>query len=113
MLELDITHMVEKDGDEMPLLSGSVAELGPNAGILTWENSKRYAEAHPLLNTPEQIEEAKDYFKGFGAGLERRSPVGLTPKYRPWSCSTSLRVFARWNTSIPTRRSREPLSKAP
>ena len=67
MLELDITHMVEKDGDEMPLLSGSVAELGPNAGILTWENSKRYAEAHPLLNTPEQIEEAKDYFKGFGA----------------------------------------------
>ena len=29
MLELDITHMVEKDGDEMPLLSGSVAELGP------------------------------------------------------------------------------------
>ena len=67
MLELDITHMVEKDGDEMPLLSGSVAELGPNAKILTWENSKRYAEAYPLLKTPEQIEEAKDYFKQFGA----------------------------------------------
>ena len=57
----------------MPLLSGSVAELGPNAGILTWENSKRYAEAHPLLKTPEQIEEAKDYFKGFRAGLKRQS----------------------------------------
>ena len=67
MLELDITHMVEVDGEEMPLLSGSVAELGPNAAILTWDNSKRYAEAHPLLSTPEQIEEAKDYFQGFGA----------------------------------------------
>ena len=70
MLELDITHMVEKDGDEMPLLSGSVAELGPNAGILTWGSSKRYAEAHPLLTTPEQIQEAKDYFKEFGAWSE-------------------------------------------
>jgi len=67
MLELDITHMVEEDGDEMPLLSGSVAELGPNAGTLTWDNSKRYADAHPLLKTPEQIQEAKDYLKGFGA----------------------------------------------
>jgi hypothetical protein len=67
MLELDITHMVEEDGDEMPLLSGSVAELGPNARTLTWDNSKRYAEAHPLLKTPEQIQEAKDYLKRFGA----------------------------------------------
>ena len=67
MLELDITHMVEEDGDEMPLLSGSVAELGPNAATLTWDNSKRYAEAHPLLKTPEQIQEAKDYLRGFGA----------------------------------------------
>jgi hypothetical protein len=72
MLELEITHMVEKDGDEMPLLSGSVAELGPNAGILTWGNSKRYAEAHPLLTTPEQIQEAKDYFKEFGAWSEEK-----------------------------------------
>ena len=34
----------------MPLLSGSVAELGPNARTLTWDNSKRYAEAYAELS---------------------------------------------------------------
>ena len=66
MLELDVTHMV-RDADEMPLLSGSVAELGDRAGAITWENSMRYAAKHPLLHTAEDFVEARDYFREFGA----------------------------------------------
>jgi hypothetical protein len=50
----------------MYLLSGSVAELGTRAGALTWENSQRYAKDAPLLK-PMQIEEARDYFRSYGA----------------------------------------------
>lgn len=65
MFELDVTHMVE-DADTMPLLSGSCAELGDNAGRLTWRNSCEYAARRPLL-TAEQLDEARDYFRDFGA----------------------------------------------
>lgn len=65
-MEINITHMVN-DADEMPMLSGSAFELGDNAGTLTWNNSQDYAKAHPLLSTPEQIQEAREYFREFGA----------------------------------------------
>lgn len=38
-MELDITHMIT-DADDMPMLSGSRAELGQDAGSITWNNSK-------------------------------------------------------------------------
>lgn len=65
-MELDITHMIIGD-DDMGLLSGSVFELGDNAGKITWSNSMQYATEHPLVSTPEDIEEVRDYFKQFGA----------------------------------------------
>jgi hypothetical protein len=64
-MELKITHMM-KDADEMCFLSGSIAELGDNAGNLTWENSQRYAKEHALLSA-EQIEEVRNYFQSYGA----------------------------------------------
>lgn len=66
MLELNVTHMIQ-DADEMPLLSGSVAELGNSAGRLTWNNSLVYSYQRPLLSTPDEIKEARDYFAEFGA----------------------------------------------
>jgi hypothetical protein len=65
MLEIDVTHMIA-DADDMPLLSGSVFELGDNAGAITWRNSVAYAEKQPLLQE-DQIEEARDYFASYGA----------------------------------------------
>ena len=65
-MELDITEMMA-DCDYMPMLSGSCLELGDNAGAITWNNSKAYAEKHPLLHTPEAISEARDYFLALGA----------------------------------------------
>ena len=64
-MEIDITaFMANEDAYEF---SGSIAERGPNAGPQTWANAKECAARAPLLATPEQIEEARDYFKEFGA----------------------------------------------
>lgn len=65
-MELDITHMMD-DADEMPMLSGSVAELGQDAGRITWRNSLAYAAKHPLLVDADAMEKAREYFAGYGA----------------------------------------------
>lgn len=65
-MEIDVTHMVE-DADEMPGLSGSIAELGKDAGPTTWKNSCAYGEQHPLLTTDEERDEARRHFQGYGA----------------------------------------------
>jgi hypothetical protein len=69
MMELDVTHMVE-DEDEMPMLSGSQAELGKDAGKITWRNSQDYARRHPLLKTDEHRDAARRHFKAYGAWSE-------------------------------------------
>lgn len=68
-MELDITHMMD---DDMFELSGSIAERGANAGAETWANSIEYAKAHPLLKDDEEREEARRFFKGFGAWDEEK-----------------------------------------
>ena len=65
-MEIDITHMVD-GADDMPTLSGSQAELGPDAGKITWNNSKAYAAEHLLLTDDTMRDNARRYFKGFGA----------------------------------------------
>jgi hypothetical protein len=65
-MELDVTHMV-KASDEMPMLSGSIAELGQNAGSFTWNNSVEYGRHNPLLSDETALDAARDFFKGFGA----------------------------------------------
>lgn len=66
MCEIDITHMVE-DADRMPMLSGSVAELGTNAGRVTWNNSVAYGSERPLLTDEDEKDAARDHFAGYGA----------------------------------------------
>lgn len=68
-MEIDVTHMVE-DADEMPKLSGSVAELGQDAGHFTWRNSCDYGEEHPLLTTDDQRDAARKHFREYGAWSE-------------------------------------------
>ena len=65
-MEIDVTHMVE-DEDQMPMLSGSIAELGADAGPRTWRNSVAYGAAHPLLKTDEERDAARKHFYGYGA----------------------------------------------
>ena len=62
MLEIDVSFLLETDASNF---SASQAELGPNAGKITWANA---CEACRLINlTPEEILEAKEYIKTWGA----------------------------------------------
>lgn len=64
-MELDITAFVAEA--EPFNFSASMAEMGQNAGRITWANAKEEAERTPLLTTIDQIEAAKEYFGDFGA----------------------------------------------
>lgn len=62
MLEIDVSFLLETEASQF---SASQAELGPNAGRITWANA---CEACHLINlTPEEILEAKEYIKTWGA----------------------------------------------
>src|SRR4051812_6244905 len=63
-MELDVTRLIrEADCFEF---SASRAERGDHAGRETWQNAKEEASESPLLSA-DQIDEARDYFRGFGA----------------------------------------------
>ena len=64
-MELDITHLVARKAD-MIHYSASIAELGENAGKVTWENALDCASESPLV-PPEGEAEARDYIREFGA----------------------------------------------
>jgi len=70
-MELIVTCMFE-DIDLMPTLCGSCAELGPDAGRITWENSKAYSKRHPLLLSRAEIELAREYFSDYGAWTDEQ-----------------------------------------
>jgi hypothetical protein len=68
-MELDITHMID-DADEMPTLSGSIAELGNEASRLTWTNSMAYGQSQPLLHTDDERDAARAHFREYGTWSE-------------------------------------------
>lgn len=62
MLEIDVSFLLETEASQF---SASQMELGPNVGKITWANA---CEACHLINlTPEEILEAKEYIKTWGA----------------------------------------------
>lgn len=64
-MEIDITAFAH---DEDPWdYSASVAERGEFAGRDTWTDAGAFAAREPWLTEPDQIEEAKAYFAGYGA----------------------------------------------
>ena len=48
------------------LYSASAAELGENAGKITWNNSRNYADKHRMLVTDEQLEAFRSFVKDTG-----------------------------------------------
>ena len=68
-MELDITDFF-LGCDDPQQYSASVAEYGARAMQLTWDNARRDADAHPLLQTTEEIAAAQKYFASMGAWSE-------------------------------------------
>lgn len=68
-MELDVTRMMDAIDDSPPLV-GSIAQYGPNAARMTWDNSKAFAAQHALLQTDEERDEARAHFRSYGAWSE-------------------------------------------
>jgi hypothetical protein len=70
-MELNVTHIVAAHLNGNPpacICSGSRAELGDNAGALTWNNSRNLGASLPdFLTTEEEKQEVRDHFKSYGA----------------------------------------------
>jgi hypothetical protein len=64
-MEIDISAFLA--GNDAFNYSASAAEMGANAGPITWCNAKAEAGRAPLLTTSEQIAEAKEWLGEFGA----------------------------------------------
>jgi hypothetical protein len=65
-MELNVTHMIDSVNDSPPLV-GSIAQYGPNAARMTWDNSKAFGRAHPLLKTDAERDAARAHFRSYGA----------------------------------------------
>jgi len=79
-MEIEVTKLMNEPAI-LPTLSGSVAELGPNAADITWTNAFRFAEANQMVVTDDALLELVDYFLGFGAWdrgeLEMLGTIGM------------------------------------
>lgn len=65
---LDITDLLTDF--EPRYYSASVAELGQDAGAITWQNAVDRAETVNLLDTEEKVDAFKAFISGFGAWTE-------------------------------------------
>jgi hypothetical protein len=66
MLELNITKYFENGANDPYYMSGSVANLGSNAGKLTWNNSLDASDGE-LLTSEEACQDTRDWIRSFGA----------------------------------------------
>ena len=69
MIDIDITHFVTNTHPRD--YSASVAEIGANAGRITWNNAVEDAPDYNLLDTDDKREEFRTHVKGFGAWSEK------------------------------------------
>lgn len=79
-MEIDITAFVDTETPEF--YSASQAEMGPDAGKLTWAASMEAAEriSPPMLDTEDKLDEARDYFGAMGA-WDRAEIAAWTPQH--------------------------------
>lgn len=63
MCEIDVTPIMTED---CSVLSASQAELGPEAGKITWDNCLALSERLPLI-TDTNRDDVRDHFADYGA----------------------------------------------
>jgi len=80
MAEINITQFYN---DATPsTYSASQAELGPDAGRITWANAQqRAAYGTPLLKTPEEMEAMRAWVESTGAWTEGLPDADLNPLF--------------------------------
>lgn len=76
-MEINITRLVDSDNVDLMDYSASAMELGQDAGRITWNNALE--SEHVLVSTEEELQEARDYIRGFGAWSDEEID-GWTPQ---------------------------------
>ena len=66
LVEINITHLMNPESFPAHYYSGSVAELGDEAGRITWNNSLERVRDEPII-PKEALPEVRNYFSTFGA----------------------------------------------
>jgi len=64
MMDIDVTDFLAST--DCSLLSGSVTELGPNAGRITWANSINATKKFNPLPDADALQEFRDWLKPWG-----------------------------------------------
>lgn len=77
-MEINITPLFQSLQCKARFLSASVAELGADAGRITWENSKQHAQAVQVLQTREELRAFAGFARSSGFEFKREE---LTPDY--------------------------------
>lgn len=65
-MEIDITKFMNMSDEDLMYFSASQAELGSDAGAVTWDNAMSEAEREPLVHSKEDLESARAYIEEFG-----------------------------------------------
>ncbi len=64
-MEIDVTEFFNAGGHMC--FSASRMEMGQDAGSITWRAACDASEEYCLLDTPDKLDAARRYFRGFGA----------------------------------------------
>jgi len=67
-MDIDVTDFLAST--DCSMLSGSVAELGPSAGRITWANSIEASKEFNPLPDADALQEFRDWLKPWGAWSE-------------------------------------------
>jgi hypothetical protein len=85
-MEIDITRFVNESTPSH--YSASQAELGPDAGRITWDNAKDRAKEMHLLDTPEKLEAMRQFALASGGWNE--------DEVSAWSDDELNALFIQW-----------------
>lgn len=69
-MEIDITKLFNSDEYAPMDYSASVAEIGNDAGRVTWSQACEDAPEYNFLDTSDKLDAFRDHVKGFGAWSE-------------------------------------------
>ena len=85
-MEIDITRFFETA--ETHDFSASAAELGQNAGKITWANAMREAEETPLLSTDAELDAMRQFARESGGWDDEEVAA--------WTAEEVNALFIQW-----------------
>jgi hypothetical protein len=88
-MEINIASLLSRSDFDPAECSGSRAELGDDAGRITWQNSMAAAAVPPvLLDTPEKLDAMRDFARSSGGWTQEEVDA--------WSAQEVNALLVQW-----------------